>query len=259
MDTQSFSRCGMFTTDRCSMLLSKKYTLLLAALLSVVLMHCSADTFSTGDDDSGNGGDSGMTTDGGITTDGALPDASDDKADNVVDGPATMDVTTEKAPTARLVFVTATTFDADLGGASGADSKCQAAATAASLPGTYYAWVSTSTSSPSTHFTTVGQEWRRVDSQLVASSFADLTSGTIHNAIDVDEHGSSVASGYTWTQTLTDGGVSQSVTGCEDFSSNTSSLSYEANLGNVAHTDSQWTFASQNLCNYQAHLLCFQQ
>jgi hypothetical protein len=43
-----------------------------------------------------------------------------------------------------LVFVTSQTFDGDFGGIQGADDECNAAANAASLTGTYVAWISDS-------------------------------------------------------------------------------------------------------------------
>ena len=43
----------------------------------------------------------------------------------------------------QKVFVTSTTYTGNLGGLSGADSKCQARATAANLSGVWKAWLST--------------------------------------------------------------------------------------------------------------------
>src|SRR5207248_2675590 len=42
----------------------------------------------------------------------------------------------------KRVFVTSVMYDGNLGGLAGADAKCQARATAASLSGTYKAWLS---------------------------------------------------------------------------------------------------------------------
>ncbi|MCA9638830.1 MAG: DUF4215 domain-containing protein, partial [Myxococcales bacterium] len=53
---------------------------------------------------------------------------------------------------ARHVFVTDETYNGALGGLAGADQKCQASASAANLPGSYYAWVSASDGSPSSRF-----------------------------------------------------------------------------------------------------------
>jgi hypothetical protein len=226
---------------------------------SLLLVACTADTFTS---DDGGGGDSGNPNKDVVDPpDGDPSEASTGDADaSTGDGATTIDAPIDtKPPAARIVFVTSGTFDADLGGASGADSKCQSAASAASLPGTYYAWVSTSTSSPSSHFVKSGTEWRRRDGQLVASSFSDLTSGSIHNAINIDEHGSSVATSWVWTQTSTDGTKSFTAAGCLDFGTNQSG-SVMSNIGSTSHSDGGWSFQSQETCDYsQARLYCFQQ
>lgn len=63
---------------------------------------------------------------------------------------------TQPVQTEKHVFVTSDTFNGNLGGLIGADAKCQAAADepfSIVQPGTYFAWISTSSGSPSTRFT----------------------------------------------------------------------------------------------------------
>ena len=236
----------------------KKYSFIPLILgCAPLLLGCTADTFSGTDadppDDAGldhhaivlDAGDEGAVD--GATSD-ATPDQSD-AADAGTDAP-------EEKAASRIAFVTTATFNANLGGASGADAKCQAAASSAGLSGTFYAWVSTTTSNPATHFT-AGPGWQRTDGQPVAASMTALTSGSIANPIDLDANGSGVANAWVWTQTIANGTRSTSVDGCIDFATNQSNL--EANIGSTAHSDAGWTWQSQANCDYLAHLYCFEQ
>ena len=110
----------------------------------------------------------------------------------------------------KLVFVTSAAYDGNLGGLSGADAKCNAAAASAGLPGTYKAWLSDSTASPSTRFTqSAVLPYRRVDGTLVARNWADLTDlilaapiNALAAPINVTESGSTLGTNqYAWTYT----------------------------------------------------------
>jgi hypothetical protein len=105
------------------------------------------------------------------------------------------------------VFVTNATFSGDLGGLAGADAKCQAAASAANLSGTYRAWLSTTASSPAADatFTKASGPYRRVDGVQVVADWADLTDGTLGAAIRVTETGTQLFNNSVWTHTLPDG------------------------------------------------------
>jgi hypothetical protein len=90
---------------------------------------------------------------------------------------------------AKRVFTTSVRYDGNLGGLAGADAKCQARAVAASLPGTYKAWLSDATGSPSTRFTKSTIPYRTVDGTLIANDYADLTDGTLAAPPDKTETG----------------------------------------------------------------------
>jgi hypothetical protein len=140
----------------------------------------------------------------------------------------------------KRVFMTSTTYNANLGGVAGADSKCQARANAASLGGTWKAWISTSASSPATTFTQNAFPYSMINGVQVASNWADLTDGSVAALININEFGSTVpfngAGGYSgcgawaggffimhWSSTKADGtynppiGVCQ--TTCSDWTS----------------------------------------
>ncbi len=93
----------------------------------------------------------------------------------------------------KIVFITSTIFaDGNLGGIVGADAECQALADAASLSGTFLAWLSDSLgNSPATDPNFVKSEvpYLRVDGIMVASSWADLVDGSLLAPIEVDEQG----------------------------------------------------------------------
>ncbi|MGZ3454239.1 MAG: hypothetical protein ACXVEF_31830, partial [Polyangiales bacterium] len=114
--------------------------------------------------------DAPMETDGSIT-----------KSDAVIDTGSTTPIDTgppETSTANKVVFVTSTLYTGDLGGVAGADSKCQSAAAAASLAGTFKAWVSSATSSPSTTFVRTTGDYALPDGTVVAHGWSGLTSGT---------------------------------------------------------------------------------
>lgn len=108
-----------------------------------------------------------------------------------------------------LVFLTSQTYNGNLGGLSGADAKCQALADAAGLPGTYMAWLSDDTGSPSTRFARSTGPYQLVDGSKIADSWDDLTGNTncntqggacIDHAITLTEAGEA-GPGLVWSHT----------------------------------------------------------
>jgi len=153
----------------------------------------------------------------------------------------------------KTVFVTSGSYDGNLGGLAGGDAICQAAADSAALAGTYYAWLSSSTQSPSTTFTQSGVPYVLVDGTVVANNWSDLTDNSLDNPINLDAN-SSIGSGYVWSGTYSDGTAS-SLT-CGDWNSTSSG----GGLGDTSAINNMWTSgrATENcLTNYR--LYCFQQ
>jgi hypothetical protein len=159
------------------------------------------------------------------------------------------------------VFVTSGTWSGgNLAGLSGADSKCQSAASAASLPGTYRAWLSSSAGSVLDRFENAGTAapFYLVDGTTkVVDDWGDLTDGSLDHAINQYETGASVGSTYTWTNTREDGttvSTANSAT-CSQFYSN----SYTTVAGNTYQTDAEWTNSTTINCSSSIyHLYCFQ-
>lgn len=157
---------------------------------------------------------------------------------------------------AKLVFVTSTTYNGNLGGAAGADAKCQARAAAAGLSGTFKAWISTATSSPAQTFTRWAGPWALVSGGLVASGWSELVSGTLRNAIKVTELGGGF-SGYVWTATSTAGTSDGSLKWCNEFTSSSSSVG--ANIGSARERSAFWTEGYFYGCDNFLSLYCFEQ
>jgi hypothetical protein len=160
------------------------------------------------------------------------------------------------------VFVTNETYSGALGGHAGADATCQTLATGAGLGGTWMAWISDSTSSPSQRFSASTLGYYLLDGTVVAASWSDLTkSGPVH-AIDVTETGVSLAgasteASKTWTATLTTGALG--TPSCNDFGSY--AVTYTGQVGHCTGTGTiNWTSGyTSEVCDVPNHLYCFEQ
>jgi uncharacterized repeat protein (TIGR01451 family) len=156
----------------------------------------------------------------------------------------------------RLVFVSSGNFDGNFGGIAGADAQCQTLAMAASLPGTYKAWISDSTSSPSTSFTQTGF-FTLIDGTMIATSWADLTDGTIANPINRTDQNIVISNTFVRTNTLANGGNDSAFGACNNWTSN--SPSDVASLGQSGATNSSWTTNSTGGCGFPLSIYCFEQ
>jgi Collagenase NC10 and Endostatin len=168
----------------------------------------------------------------------------------------------------KTVFLTSTTYKGGaLGGLDGADAKCQARAVAAGLAGTYRAWLSDSTGSPSSRFTRHGAPYALVNGSVVANDWAGLTSGSLRHAINVTELGgppptsTTVCGGsYVWTDTDASGQLELSET-CGDWSD----VNGDGTRWGLATSQVVWTssctaaLAGMGGCGTLAPLYCFQQ
>ena len=141
--------------------------------------------------------------------------------------------------------------------------KCQTLATNARLPGTYKAWVSDSTSSPSTRFTRATIPYVRVDGTAIATSWTDLTTATnLAAAINVTETGGTPpvaggACGYNrmvWTSTNRDGTLYPNGN-CSDWTSPGGGGS----TGDYGATQYWTDWCSGGVCSGQGTLYCFEQ
>lgn len=174
----------------------------------------------------------------------------------------------------KRVFVSSKLYNAALGGLAGADAKCQTLADAAGLGGTYAAWLSDATDSPSTRFSRVGP-WVLVDGTTeVAKDWATLTSGTLAHAIDRTEKGdppptttfcSGTLDSGAFTGTLADGTPDSSHVAqlCAEWTTTSDPAAFII-LGDPTSSSSSWSYAGNcngigAVCGKSASLYCFEQ
>ncbi|MDZ4247347.1 MAG: DUF1554 domain-containing protein, partial [Dehalococcoidia bacterium] len=77
----------------------------------------------------------------------------------------------------KRVFVTAATYNGNLGGLSGADAKCQASANAVNLGGTWKAWLSDSNTSAGSRLNHSDSPYRLLNGTTIANNWDDLVDG----------------------------------------------------------------------------------
>ena len=138
-------------------------------------------------------------------------------------------------PSSGVIFVTADTFNADLGGLSGANAKCNSDSGKPANGGTYKALL------PGNNATTSGLTYVRADGTAIAVATGGNLAATIQNAVTTTANtvwtGSDGRSCSTWTDGTSDsiGTVGQSI------------------------TPNQWFDVGTIACNGQASLYCVQQ
>jgi hypothetical protein len=161
----------------------------------------------------------------------------------------------------KLVFVTSGAWVGDLGGVAGADAKCQQEADAEGVPGTFLAWISTSTTSPASRFAKSPYRYELIDGTVIANDWDDLVDGSLQNPINLQLDGNNPAWQYAWTGTDYDGTSYQGVD-CDDWTKtvNTDGSYINGGSGTLASTDAYWTFSGATICGIvQRALYCFEQ
>lgn len=158
------------------------------------------------------------------------------------------------------VFITSSEHNADLNGLNGADTICNTLAQQANLPGSYRAWLSTTTQSPANRFTRNPGPYQLVNGTRIANSWQDLTDGTIQNAINLDENGNPVpAPTRVWTYTLSNGQANPLANqSCADWTNGTTGV---GETGFSDGVDATWTeiAAGGVNCFGELPLYCVQQ
>jgi hypothetical protein len=157
----------------------------------------------------------------------------------------------------RYVFVTSTTVPPTFGTATHADLQCHNAATA--LGGTWKAWVSDTTTSPSQWAASTSTSslpyYLLDDTTEVAKSWTALTTMSLDKPINKDEHGNPVMTGLVWTGTHSNG--TPTGVNCGNWLVATAQAS--GTMGSVGATDLWSELAMSQPCTSTAHLYCFQQ
>jgi Stigma-specific protein, Stig1 len=167
----------------------------------------------------------------------------------------------------RLVFVSSALHDGNFGGLAGADAYCQGLAQAAGLPGSYMAWLSDPTGSPSTRFTPSAYPYMLVDGTKIADDFADLLDGTLDNPINKTELNTAPPAGFigvcgnqthAWSNTNADGTMSSANHHCGQWTGVTGN--YGSQWGRWTQTDGDWSlWCGGGNCVLDSSIYCFQQ
>jgi hypothetical protein len=117
------------------------------------------------------------------------------------------------------VFVTNQSYDANLSGLEGADTKCQEAAVNAGLNGTWKAYIGKQGTSPESRIYQSSVPYKRLDGTTVANDYTDLTDGKIAAQINIDEFGQlqNASYFYAWTGSS---GADGKVSSCRNWTYN---------------------------------------
>ena len=154
---------------------------------------------------------------------------------------------------ANIVFHTSTTHAPSLGGLAAADQICAERATAASLPGTYVAYVSTSTTHAIDRLSSA-RGWVRVDGRPFVDRPQDIAEQKILYPPRLDEFGNERFHGLVMTGTDWGGRYDESRGNCSDFTSTAGTLA-------VGSTSATTLFANEFVfthgCETEYHLYCF--
>ena len=227
---------------------------------------------------SGGGGmDGGAgTTDGGSGSadtgaDGAPSDGAGDGAEGAAgssagDGSTDSSVDCGVVSDDKRIFVSSALYTGNLGGLTGADSKCQTLADAAGLCGKFKAWLSDPTGDAVDRLTHATGNYVLVSGQIVASGWSGLTSGTLQHAINVTEKNGAAPNGTVrcganpdvpvWTGSVVAGTTIVMNGSCDNWTGSGGGI-----FGNGDATNSAWTAMCQllSVCASTAALYCVEQ
>lgn len=159
-----------------------------------------------------------------------------------------------------IIFVTSALYQGfALGGLYGADQRCQSLAAKAGLarPLTFTAWLSTPSMPASDRLMHSRGRYVLVNGLVVAQNWDALTSGTVENAIMVDET-SMTQETPVWTGTLASGQPAPASDFCEDWDDDSMLLKL-GGFGFSASTDATWSYFEDAACDSNARLYCVQQ
>jgi hypothetical protein len=163
----------------------------------------------------------------------------------------------------RTIFVTAETFNGNLGTRDGGDTTCQAIATDAGISGTYRVWLSDPSGDAADVLASDAGPLRLRNGAVVAANVDELAQNGPLVPVTVDERGRPVGGGdcgdgglVAWTGTSADGGKSNKGD-CGRWSSSASFAQGAAGL--VGQAGPAWTGTCLRACDTTAALYCIQQ
>lgn len=213
-----------------------------------LLVGIMAFGFGCGGDDDSNNEDGLSCGTGTHEEDGqCVPDDGDDGV-GVVDAPGV-------PASAKRVFVTRTTYRGDIGGLTGADAACAAAASGTGHSGTWKAWLSDFDTSAIDRITAAGPWYDFADDMVFANKAALMSAPLV--PMEVQETGERlVITDRVWTATRAGG--QRDGAGASDYCGEWLSQSGNATAGNTGATDGGWTDQETVPCTNMARLYCFE-
>lgn len=164
----------------------------------------------------------------------------------------------------KRVFVTSSLIPGNFNGTSG-DGVCQSHATAVGLGGSWEAWISNVAVSPvspgriADPARPTNPPYYLVDNATkVVDDRADLISGDIDNAINMDETGAPVVppNHGVWTATQSNGTLAAAPLHCNNW--NDATTSFQGWIGSAVDTNANWTLFAAPTCEKSNRLYCFE-
>lgn len=167
----------------------------------------------------------------------------------------------------KRVFVTSQMYTGNLGGLAGADQKCQQLAVSAGLLGTYMAWLSDDTGSPSTRMNKANIPYVLVNGTKVANNWDDLIDGDLLAALNLTETGGAVPAGNTkcggdgaktvWSNTDIHGNLFSHIDSCTNWTS-TNGQSHWGGADQIGPYWTEWCNGTPG-CDRLSPIYCVQQ
>lgn len=159
-------------------------------------------------------------------------------------------------PFGKVIFLSSSSYNGNLGGLQGADDKCQALAAGAGLAGTFKAWLSDGTTSAEDRLTHSDTPYELIDGTRIADDWDDLTDGSLQAPINLDDQGIVFPGALlVWTGTQSNG--SAEFNHCNGFNVDVSGETGAAGLTDETNLD--WTNGASRSCSQQASLYCIEQ
>lgn len=157
---------------------------------------------------------------------------------------------TELTKGTTQIFVTSNTHTGNMGGLSGADSKCQAQAISAGLPGTWSAVLSTTSVNAKDRFHSTGSIYN-MQFERVATSITDIWDGTLDYHIGYTEN-KAFTNATSWTGSTSTGDTG--ATQCTNWTTNSSGVTGYYGVANAVNTT--WMYNSTTPCNGVYPIYC---
>jgi hypothetical protein len=124
------------------------------------------------------------------------------------------------------VFISSTGLTGTFGGLAQADDFCTTKAGAAGIPGTFRAFLSTSTVNARDRFAG-SRGWMRVDDEPVVDTIEAMVNGKLYNPLTIDENGATVDPNVVFVWTGTGGDGRTDISTCADWTNGASGRSGE--------------------------------